>query len=111
MTPSDLHDTVSGWPGVSTEPGRFGSLRYMVGRRELGHVHGTSHLDLPLPRSLRDELVAADRVAPHRFVPDSGWATRPLRNAADIEEAIGLLRAQYERARATGRYEVPPEDG
>lgn len=111
MSTTLLHETIAALPGVSTKPGRFGSIRYMIGRRELGHVHGASHLDLPLPRHLRDELVAAGRVEPHRFLPESGWATRPLRTVSDVHEAIALLRAQYERARATGRYEVPGEDG
>jgi hypothetical protein len=30
---------------VTVEEGRFGSTRFMLGRRELGHVHGSSILD------------------------------------------------------------------
>jgi hypothetical protein len=106
-----MQQAVLAWPGVTTKPGRFGSTRYLVGRRELGHVHDDGHLDLPLPRALRDELVRAGRAEPHRFVPDSGWATRQLRSDADVDDAIALLRDQYERARRTGRYDVPLDEG
>jgi hypothetical protein len=106
-----IHEAVLGWPGVSSEPGRFGSTRYLVGRRELGHVHGIHHLDLPLPRRLRDALIAEGRVTRHRFVPDSGWATRELRDEHDVDDAIDLLRQQYDRALAGRLPEAIDGDG
>lgn len=108
---SRIHQEVTAWPGVSTEPGRFGSVRYLVGRRELGHVHGAHHLDLPFPRRLRDALLAEGRVEEHRFVPESGWATRVLRDERDIDDAILLLREQYERALARTTWDAPSETG
>ena len=89
---------VGAFDGVTTEPGRFGSTRFLVGRRELGHVHGDAVLDLPLSRGLQAELLASGRVEAHRFVPDSGWATRRLTTDADVADAIALLRLQWERA-------------
>ncbi len=32
--------TVTKWEGVSAHPHRFGGTEYVLGRREIGHVHG-----------------------------------------------------------------------
>ncbi len=91
-------ETVSSWPGVEMGPGRFGAVQFRLGKRELGHLHGDHLADLPFTRALRDELVAAGRVVPHRPLPDSGWASRPIEGDDDVEAVIELLRMQYERA-------------
>ena len=89
---------VGSWDGVTTGRGRFGSTRFLVGRRELGHVHGDTILDLPLPRGLQAELLALGRVERHHWVPDSGWSTRRLSTDEYVADAIALLRLQWERA-------------
>ncbi len=93
-------EEVSSWPGVTTEPGRFGSVRFLVGRRELGHIHGDRLVDIPFPRAIRDRLVAEGKVVPHRPLPDSGWASRHIDSTGDVRAVIDLLRFQYERATA-----------
>jgi hypothetical protein len=92
---------VTSWPGVEVGPGRFGAVQFRLGRRELGHLHGDRLADLPFPRRLRDELVAAGTVVPHRPLPDSGWASKPIRTEEDVRAVIDLLRMQYDRAVAT----------
>ena len=90
---------VSSWDGVSTGPGRFGSIRFLVGRRELGHLHGGSLLDLPLPPERKRELLADGRVDQHRYTPArSGWVSLRIEDEAGIAAAIELLREQHERA-------------
>src|SRR4029453_3467096 len=101
----DVHEritqVIASWDGVETGPGRFGSTRYLLGRRELGHMHGDSLLDLPLPPALKRELLAAGTVEQHRWTkPTSGWVSFRLKEPADVERAIELLRGQYERALA-----------
>lgn len=88
---------VGSWDGVRTEEHRFGGVAFRAGRRELGHLH-TSIADLPLPRRVRDALIAAGRVRPHHVVPDSGWVTAPMRTAGEVERVIELFRWNYERA-------------
>jgi hypothetical protein len=88
---------VSGWPGVTSAPHRFGGTEFRLGRRELGHLHGDRFADLPFPRRVRDELVAAGRARPHHVLPDSGWVTAPIRSD-DVEPVIELFRMAYERA-------------
>lgn len=96
-------DEALAWPGVERGKGRFGSVTLNVGRRELGHFHGDSVADIPLPRALRDQLVDEHTVLTHRFAPDSGWVSVPLTDAEAEQRVIGLLRRNYERAVAKQR--------
>jgi hypothetical protein len=88
---------VSGWPDVTVVPHRFGGVEFRVGRRELGHLHGGHLADLPFPRRLRDELVAAGRAHPHHVLPDTGWVSFRIRTPEDVDRAIALFRLNYER--------------
>ncbi len=95
------------WEGVevAAEP-RFGGPMCQLGRRQLGHLHDAGErgafADIPLPRALRDELIAAGRARPHSAMPDSGWLTVPVRTAADLGGAVEVFRLAYERARRKG---------
>lgn len=88
---------VASWEGVTTHEHRFGGIEFRLGRRELGHLHG-SIADLPFPRRVRDELVATGRARPHHVLPDSGWVTAPMRTASEVAGVIELFRQNYERA-------------
>jgi Family of unknown function (DUF5519) len=92
--------TVVSWNGVTTHDHRFGGIEFRVGRRELGHLHQTI-ADLPFPRRIRDELVAAGRARPHHVLPRSGWVTVPMRTPPEIENVIALFRLNYDRAQAS----------
>lgn len=94
---------VRSWPEVEVGPHRFGGVEFRLGRRELGHLHGDRIADLPFPRRVRDELVAAGRARPHHVLPDSGWVTVPIREPGDVERVIELFGLSYERARAARR--------
>jgi hypothetical protein len=88
---------LGGVGGVTVHTHRFGGVEFRVGRRELGHLH-RSFADLPFPRRVRDELIAAGRARPHHVVPDSGWVTVPMRTASEVANVIDLFRENYERA-------------
>ncbi len=89
---------VGSWPEVSVEPHRFGGVEFLIGKRELGHLHGDRLADLPFPRRIRDELIADGRVEEHHVLPDSGWASRRIETDADVDDVIALFRLQYDRA-------------
>lgn len=89
---------VLSWPGVSAAPHRFGGTEYLLGRREIGHIHGDHLVDIPFPVRKREEVVAAGRAEPHHLLADSGWVSLYLREAADVDRAIELLRQSYELA-------------
>ncbi len=93
-----IRQAVSAWPGISSHPHRFGGTEYQLGRREIGHVHGDSLVDIPFPKKVRDEIVAAGRAQPHHVLPESGWVSVYLREAGDVERAIDLLRLSFELA-------------
>jgi hypothetical protein len=88
-------------PGVTAGPHRFGGTEYRMGRREIGHVHGDALVDIPFPKKVREELVAAGKAEHHHILPDSGWVSVWLREAADVERAVELLRMSFERANLT----------
>lgn len=93
---------VASWEDVTTHEHRFGGIEFRLGRRELGHLHG-SIADLPFPRRIRDELVAAGRARPHHVLPDTGWVTVPMRTASEVANVIELFRENYERAAGAHR--------
>jgi hypothetical protein len=100
---------VSCWPGVTARPHRFGGTEFRLDRRELGHVHGDALVDIPFPRAVRDELVAAGRVEPHHILPESGWISFRIRREDDVAKAVDLFRRAYAIAidRRAGRPEAP----
>lgn len=101
MSPAEANEAVtrevSWWKGVSVHDHRFGGVEFRVGRRELGHLHPT-FADLPFPKRVRDELVAARRAKPHHVLPDSGWVTVPMRTITEVADVIALFRQNYERS-------------
>jgi len=86
------------WPHVEAHPHRFGGTEYRIGRRELGHIHGDHLVDLPFPMKVRDEVVAAGLAEPHHLLPDTGWVSVYLREAADVDRALALFRRSFNLA-------------
>jgi RNA polymerase sigma factor (sigma-70 family) len=73
------------WPGVGRETGDFGSVVLRLGPRELGHLHGDAVADVPIERD------------------DPGWVAVPLETEEDVQRALALLRANYQREQAKRR--------
>ena len=93
-----IHAAVQSWPGITSQPHRFGGTEYNLARREIGHVHGDSLVDIPFPKKVRNELVGAGRAEPHHVLPDSGWVSIFLREASDVDRAIDLLHLSFDLA-------------
>ena len=93
-----IHAVLQEWPGITSQPHRFGGTEYCLGRREIGHVHGDSLVDIPFPKGIRNELVTAGRAEPHHILSESGWVSIYLRQGADVDRAIELLRLSFEIA-------------
>lgn len=93
-----IHDVVRSWDGVTTHSHRFGGTEWRYGRREIGHIHGDSLVDIPFPRGIRDDLVATGRARPHHWLPHSGWVSVPLNDDADLGWAVVLLRRSLDLA-------------
>ena len=88
------------WPGVTSQPHRFGGTEFRMNGREMGHMHGGRFADLSFPMSIRNELVKDGRALPHHVLPDSGWVTFLINEETDITSLINLFHTQYERLAA-----------
>jgi Family of unknown function (DUF5519) len=96
-------EAVTSWPGITTGVGRFGETEFHVAGRQIGHVHGDFQADIPFPRRVRDELVAAGRAQPHHIHPESTWTTRLIDSDADADDVVALLRINYDRVTSSPR--------
>ena len=94
---AQIADAVTSWDGVVASPHRFGGLEFRVGRRELGHLHGSRLADLPFPPAIRNDLLATGRAERHHVLPQSGWVSVRIRDASDVQFVIELFRLNYER--------------
>jgi hypothetical protein len=99
---AQIRREVAGWEGVTVEPHRFGGIEFKVGRRELGHLHGSRLADLPFPVRIREELVAAGKAQPHHILPESGWVSYVIHADADVPAAVALFRLNYDRPWLSG---------
>ena len=91
-----IDSAVASWEGISRHPHRFGGIEFRFGKREIGHLHGDTLLDVPFPRRVHDELIAAGQAAPHHVLPDSGWVSFRISGGDDVEAAVALLRRSYD---------------
>jgi hypothetical protein len=41
-----ITEAVSSWGGITLTPHRFGGTAFMLGKRELGHIHGDRLVDI-----------------------------------------------------------------
>src|SRR5215216_21350 len=89
---------VTSWSGVMVQPHRFGGVENSIGKREIGHIHCDSLVDIPFPKKVRDEIVSAGHAQPHHILPETGWVSFYLRQESDVEQATALLRESYEIA-------------
>src|ERR1700747_513146 len=93
----EIEREVASWPGVSVEPHRFGGIEFRIGRRELGHLHGSRLADLPFPVRVREELVSAGDAELHHVLPASGWVSYYIQDARAVSRVVELFRLNYER--------------
>ena len=91
-------DTLLTWDGIEAHPHRFGGTEFRIGKREIGHIHGDALVDIPFPKKIRDELVAAGEASPHHILPETGWVSFYLNEDGDVGKAINLLKRSYEIA-------------
>jgi len=92
-----LEQEILSWPGVSTQPHRFGGREFRFKAAEIGHIHTGGTVDIPFPRSIRDALLAEGLAQEHRWVPNSGWITFQIPNEVGFKHAVWLMRLSYLR--------------
>ena len=103
-----ITDEVASWPGVTTADGNWGAFQFMLGERELGHLHGDRAAHFVFPKEVWADLMEQGRIVPHPVFPDrEGPAARRIEDEADVADVIALMRLNYDRAVA--RNGVPAE--
>jgi luciferase-like monooxygenase len=90
---------VLNWPGVTSEPGRFGAISFRYGKREIGHIHRDCVADLPLTREMREEILSKGRARPHR-AGVKGYISYPVEDQEDVSVVLEILASNYDRAKA-----------
>ena len=95
---------VATWPGTSTEFNpEYRHLAFIVGRREIGHLHGDRTAHFGFPKAVWHELHDAGRIDYHPVFPGRpGFGARAIVSDEDVDDVIALLRLNYERAMARG---------
>jgi hypothetical protein len=58
---------VTAWDGITAQPHRFGGLEYMLGTREIGHIHGDHLVDIPFPKKCAMRSCRPDAPSPITF--------------------------------------------
>jgi hypothetical protein len=101
-----ITDEVTSWPGVTAGPGRRGEFAFLVGNREIGHLHGDHAAHFFFPKDVWAELFEEGQVTHHPVFPDKvGPAARRIGSDADIRDVIELMRLNYQRV--VTRHGVP----
>lgn len=93
-----IKSEVEAWDGVTSRAHRFGGVEFTLGKRELGHIHNNTLVDIPFPKAIRNELVESGKVLPHHILPDSGWISFYIKKEEDIAKALELFRLSYKTA-------------
>ena len=90
---------VLGWPGTTSESGRFHSVAFRYGKREIGHVHRDRIADLPVTPEMREEVLSKGRAGPHR-AGSKGYISYRIEDGQDVSAVLDILARNYERAKA-----------
>jgi hypothetical protein len=99
---STIEREVLSWPGVTSEPGRFGATSFRYGKREIGHIHRDRIADLPVTTEMREDILSGGRARPHR-AGVKGYISYPVYDQEDVSVVLEILGWNYDRARAAER--------
>lgn len=103
-------EAVSDWEGVENEPHRFGGTEFKLGKVEIGHIHhGNGMVDIPFTVKMREALVSEGKTGIHHLLRDSGWTTFYIRDEADLQQALWLMRLSYLQ-KSSRRQPVDPDE-
>ena len=96
---AEVEREVLDWAGTTSEPGRFDSVAFRYGKREIGHIHRDLIADLPVTPEMREDLLAKGRARPHR-AGSRGYISYPIRDEEDVSAVLEILGRNYDRAKA-----------
>ncbi|MCI0559411.1 MAG: DUF5519 family protein [Nitrososphaera sp.] len=89
---SGIFEIISGesmsWPGVISQPHKFGGIEFRASGREMGHLHGDQLADLPFPKDVGRKLIEEGRASHHQVLPESGWVSYYIDGDEDVQDVI-----------------------
>ncbi len=93
----ELRERILALPGV-TERQNAGIHEdaFFVGRTMFMHIHGFGQCDIRLPKADQARALAEGKAHPHRWAPQAGYVTVPVREEKDVGAALELIRISYE---------------
>lgn len=103
-----ITDEVTSWPGVRAGYGRRGEYGFMLGPRQLGHLHGDHAAHVSFPKDVWQRLYDEGRIDYHPVFPGKpGHASRRIENDDDVRDVIAMIRMNYDRV--VERFGLPAE--
>jgi Family of unknown function (DUF5519) len=96
---AEVEREVLDWPGTTSESGRFHSVAFRYGKREIGHIHRDRIADLPVTPEIREEVLSKGRAKAHR-AGSKGYISYPVEDSEDVSAVLDILSLNYERAKA-----------
>jgi len=94
-----INEEVSSWPGVSAGVGSRGEYSFRLGKREVGHLHGSRVAHFGFPKDVWHELFDAGRIGYHPVFPGKpGFGARSIDSDSDVDDVIALMRLNYDRS-------------
>lgn len=104
-----------GDPEVTEGAHRFGGVVFHLRGHEIGHLHGETVADLPLPAHLRHELLVSGRIGSEHVEDGSDWVSRRVDGPADVAAVVELFRISYDHVASlpprVQEAEEPDDDG
>lgn len=89
-----IENEVLSWDETTMGINTFGGIDFMFRKKEIGHIHWNSDLDILFGKQLTAELLKHNLVQEHKYVPIAA-ITYPVLSKVNIPFAISLLRFSY----------------
>ena len=104
-----IAEEVSSWPGVEAGVGSRGEYGFRLGKREIGHLHGSRVAHFGFPKAVWHELFEAGRITYHPVFPGRpGFGARAIESDDDVADVIALMRLNYDRGIAKHGHPAEP---
>lgn len=88
----EIETEVLSWQHTHISTHKYGGIQFNNHNRELGHIHGNGLLDILLSREQKTLLMKEYPIQDHHVFKNSGWISFWIKNSADKQIAIELLK-------------------
>jgi hypothetical protein len=96
----DIETEVLKWSGTTASLHKYGGIQFNYHKTEIGHIHSNGLLDIRLDVKTKRRLLTEGKIEHHHTFIKSGWISFYIRNPADKQYAIELIRIAYCKKRS-----------